>query len=399
MDLVEFFHKKYYPDLSVEQVAAAFGNPEVVDAAYNHVQKKYYPDLPPEKVKGFFGNFFNKQKRPEETISTIQPMGIKPLPISEFTVAPPTPIKTFDFIKPQSEIPTLRQQPKFNNIVEKQKYYDSLVGKYGKEVQGRQNYIDLYTQQLNIPETSFPAWDQDTPQNLLPEPYNKMSKDELHNALMTADPGDRIKGFPAKKDTWKDIIGRNKNIDNKSLLFASLMDEGGDRASNHKAVWDGDVIREYDGYRHFGLDTAGNKIDELVKKGLLDKSVLDKNRTRPRMEQNEKGEKITTLSFTNLDDVVSVKNAYMQNERKNILDYADGEKIFLSPQAIDYFTIAALNYGPNGAKKMIKRYHDKGLTYDDDFMNSPQKEYYQIDKNIKRRLAAAKMLTDEGVIK
>lgn len=51
MDLVDFFHKKYYPDLSVEQVAAAFGNPKVVDAAYNHVQKKYYPDLPPEKVK------------------------------------------------------------------------------------------------------------------------------------------------------------------------------------------------------------------------------------------------------------------------------------------------------------------------------------------------------------
>jgi hypothetical protein len=51
MDLIEFFHKKYYPDLSAEQVAAAFGKPEVVEAAYNHVQKKYYPDLPPEKVR------------------------------------------------------------------------------------------------------------------------------------------------------------------------------------------------------------------------------------------------------------------------------------------------------------------------------------------------------------
>jgi hypothetical protein len=51
MDLIEFFHKKYYPDLSAEQVAAAFGNPEVAEAAYNYVHKKYYPDLPPEKVK------------------------------------------------------------------------------------------------------------------------------------------------------------------------------------------------------------------------------------------------------------------------------------------------------------------------------------------------------------
>ena len=33
---------------------------------------------------------------------------------------------------------------KFKNIVEKQKYWDSLISKYGKEVKGRQNYIDLY---------------------------------------------------------------------------------------------------------------------------------------------------------------------------------------------------------------------------------------------------------------
>jgi len=51
MDLIEFFHKKYYPDLSAEQVAAAFGKPEVAEAAYEYVQKKYYPDLPPEKVR------------------------------------------------------------------------------------------------------------------------------------------------------------------------------------------------------------------------------------------------------------------------------------------------------------------------------------------------------------
>jgi len=402
MNLVDFFHKTYYPDLSVDQVAAAFSKPEVVDIAYNHVQKKYYPDLPPEKVKGFFSNFFNKQTRPEESVNTIQPIGFKPLEIKSLNVEPPTPERIFGDIKPQSQTQTLRQQPKFNNIVEKQKYYDSLVGKYGKGVQGRQNYIDLYNQQLNIPETSFPAFDLDTPQHLLPEKYKNLEKSELKDYLFEINTygaeQPRIKGFPAKKDTWRDIIDRNKNIENKALLFASLMDEGGDKVSNHKAVWDGDVIQEYDGYRHFGLDTAGNKIDEFVKKGLLDKSILDKNRTRPRIEQNEKGEQITTLSFSNLDDVVSVKNAFMQNERKNILDYADGEKIFLSPQAADYFTIAALNYGPNGAKKMIKRYHDKGLTYDDEFMNSPQKEYSQIDKNIKRRLAAAKMLTEEGVI-
>lgn len=51
MDLVEFFHKKYYPDLSAEQVASAFANPEVAEKAYSYVNKKYYPDLPPEKVK------------------------------------------------------------------------------------------------------------------------------------------------------------------------------------------------------------------------------------------------------------------------------------------------------------------------------------------------------------
>lgn len=51
MDLVDFFHKKYYPDLSAEQVAAALGNPEVAEAAYNYVSQKYYPNIPPKKIK------------------------------------------------------------------------------------------------------------------------------------------------------------------------------------------------------------------------------------------------------------------------------------------------------------------------------------------------------------
>jgi hypothetical protein len=408
--LAEYFHKLYYPDMSLDDIIARIDSDEnIFNKAVDIVQKNHYSDVPLENFRGIIGNIF-KPKIKQATEQNIQTIDSKP--VEPFEVSQGLQIKMPDkFELPifNNQQPIINKVPKFNNIVEKQKYYDSLVDKYGEGVKGRQNYIDLYNQKLNIPETSFPAFDIDSPKHLLPKKYQSLSDDEMKDYLYEigqfSKEAPRIKGFPAKNDTWKDIIERNKNINNKALLFSSLMDEGGDQTSSdlkegaNNDEFMRNLMREFDGYASFGLDTAGNRVEELIKTGLLDKNILAKNRTRLKTATNEKGQNIITMGFSNLDDVVSVKNAFIENEKRNIVDFADSKSIFLSPKAIDYFTIAAINYGPNGAKKMVEDYYNSKILDNDEFMNTKLQKYQQIDKNIKRRLAAARMLTEEGVIK
>jgi hypothetical protein len=43
--LAQYFQQKYYPDLSIEQVANAMGNPMVKENALKHLHKNNYPDM------------------------------------------------------------------------------------------------------------------------------------------------------------------------------------------------------------------------------------------------------------------------------------------------------------------------------------------------------------------
>ncbi len=51
MDLSEYFHKTYYPDLPFERVQAAIANEAVYNKAIDYVQKKYYSDIPIDNIK------------------------------------------------------------------------------------------------------------------------------------------------------------------------------------------------------------------------------------------------------------------------------------------------------------------------------------------------------------
>jgi hypothetical protein len=43
--LAQYFQQKYYPDLSIEQVASAMENPMIKENALNHLHKNNYPDM------------------------------------------------------------------------------------------------------------------------------------------------------------------------------------------------------------------------------------------------------------------------------------------------------------------------------------------------------------------
>ena len=71
----------------------------------------------------------------------------------------------------------------FKNIVDKQKYWDSLIDKYGKGVKGRQIYIDLYNRTLPETETNTNKYFPYTDDKYLPAELksikNKISKTSM----------------------------------------------------------------------------------------------------------------------------------------------------------------------------------------------------------------------------
>jgi hypothetical protein len=196
--------------------------------------------------------------------------------------------------------------------------------------------------------------------------------------------------------TWRDLVGSRQDIKNKELLYASLMDEGADQFTTAK----GSTKGLYQGMTDFGLDTAGDRLEEFINKGYLDKGIKD--RVVKRAVVNESGNSFNSIDFTNLNDVVSVKNAYINNGRDLISKHAAKYNLKLSAKALDYFTVATYNRGEEGAIEILNDYKKNNLLEGDKFLKDSTfqstRKYKQADLNIRRRLAAADMLKGEGVI-
>lgn len=338
---------------------------------------------------------------------------------------------------------------KYNNIVEKQKYWDSLIDKYGEGVRGRQNYIDLYDAPLPEIKTEDKLFYGDVGYNLtdyLPEQlrkkvakynayndslfgdksdkyarenylnkdkididslnpnarYNLISKyrdklDQAQSQLLDEIVSDPTNTFKTNQEatTWRKVFSKRKDIPDKALLFASLMDEGGDKFSAIALNGQQDMLLA--GYGYFGLDNIANDLDNFVKKGYLDKNFG--TRIRVANTWNEKDQPVNSINFASLDDVIEAKNAYMMDANNTVIEELKKYNITPSKDMLDYFSISVYNYGKTGTKKMINDYASKNLLNNNQFMTQPNKKYGEVHRNISRRLQARNMLVGEGVFK
>lgn len=325
----------------------------------------------------------------------------------------------------------------YKNIVEKQEHYNSLSENYGSRVKYREDFLNLYDKPIESgelkkikynagsynPESKYSYDLEEVPEELsnqLKDYYNfgkeleSMEKNwvEYENANEAKEQNDlysdiyskkldlkyaikdsplnKIDTLDTQKTTWREVFEGRDDIDNKALMFASLMEEGGNTYDNK------DVI---DGFLHFGLDRIGENIDDLIDKKYLSEDIKDRIDIQYDGVRNEKGEKVQYAKFANFDDVITMKNAIFNQEKDLILKVAEKEGIELSDEAIEYFTIAGYNGGRGNAEKMLKAYNKEGLLEDNKFLEGTYSGYKRIHENVMRRLDIAKMLKEEGVIK
>jgi hypothetical protein len=292
---------------------------------------------------------------PNGTIAPIKPVvETNPLPGPRSTKIEPI-VRREQPVPAPEETFTPYSQRKFANIVEKDKYWKELEQKHGVLVKGRTHYLDLYNK---------------------PIPPMKAQSFEIPEG-----------------NTWKKLIDENKDIENKPLFYASLMNEGAEALSYPNENPDDDLTG-LSGFHFFGLDTIGTKSKEFEDKGYLPKGFSQK--IIPFETENEKGQPITSAAFQNIQDAITAKNAFWKSGQANTDQSAKELGVQLSPQARDFFTIVSYNYGENGARQMMKDYFDKGLFRDEMFLeDSFIPKYEQVWKNAKQRMIVADMIQQE----
>lgn len=182
------------------------------------------------------------------------------------------------------------------------------------------------------------------------------------------------------------------------LLYSSAMEEGMRRVfpwQGNPGGGSGDKDFPIDGYVNFGLDTFSDQYEGLVKKGYLDKEF--QQRFKPTQQVNEKGEKVNSAYFKDVDDAILAKSAMIRAASDELNDYASKNKIELSPKAKEFFTLVAYNAGSGNAQKMLASYNQGGYLKDDKFLEKqPTSSWTGPYQNVMKRLFMANALKSEG---
>lgn len=208
-----------------------------------------------------------------------------------------------------------------------------------------------------------------------------------------ADPNSQI-SQDNKATSWRQLIEGRDDIEDKELLYTSLMDEGADQFTYNVKGGESGL---YSGYSSFGLDSFGERLGEFEKKGYIDKEM--RNRIVLRDEVNEKNENRVSADFKSLDDVVTAKNAFIKSGKSSIQKKAKELGVTLSKTAMDYFTVASYNLGEGGTRKMLAAYHKAGILDNDKFMDDTSYDgYREPHRNAKRRVQAMNMLRGEETL-
>jgi hypothetical protein len=265
----------------------------------------------------------------------------------------PDSLSIEDSITPINEDPIPKPKPTDSAEV-KQKYYNQLYKKYGGYSKERADWGDYLQWRLSSrPEVSI-------------------------------------------EQVVKDAA--NKQGLRPELLYSSSMEEGMRRVfpwQGKPGGGSGDKDFPIDGYVNFGLDTFSDQYDDLVKKGYLPKEFKD--RFKSVQQTNEKGERVNSANFKDIDDAVLAKSAMIKASADELKDFASGQKIELSPKAQEFFTLVAYNAGSENAKKMLASYNKSGFLKDDKFLEKqPSASWTGPYQNVIKRLFMADVLKKEG---
>jgi soluble lytic murein transglycosylase-like protein len=193
---------------------------------------------------------------------------------------------------------------------------------------------------------------------------------------------------------------------NPAMLYASAMEEGmnlryqkPDEASEayNNASRKDKAMSQYpvDGFLNYGLDTFGDAYPTLVKKGYLPQDFQQK--FHPYQALNEKKQAVNTAAFQSDSDALQAKAAMMALSRDQVVDYAKKQKLALSPEATDFFTMASYNGGQGNAQKMLGYFQKNNLLKDNAFLKTAPQKYRQIYDHVMHRYQGAQMLHGEGV--
>lgn len=177
----------------------------------------------------------------------------------------------------------------------------------------------------------------------------------------------------------------------RGLLMSSAFQEGMNKAiarpneiSDAYGRLSEDQQTEYpvDGFYNYGLDTFGQRYNELKKylPGDFDKRFT----TFDAVQDNKEHTKVKTAAFRTNEDALIAKAAMMRGEMDTVNKYADKLGIKLDGKALDYFTLASYNGGFGNAKIMMDEYakaDNKGS-----FIDTGSTSRKGVHKNIQPRM-------------
>lgn len=174
---------------------------------------------------------------------------------------------------------------------------------------------------------------------------------------------------------------------NPALLFSSSFQEGFNKAiakpdEVSEAYKNAKMGSDYpvDGFYNYGLDTFGDKYEQLKK--YLPEGFDKQFKTYK--AQNEKGEWVGTAAFKNNEDALTAKGAFLRSEMDYVNNLAKTKGVELDDSARNYFTMAAYNTGQENATKMFDKYaasKDKKS-----WINNGDDSWQRVHKNLSPRM-------------
>jgi hypothetical protein len=223
------------------------------------------------------------------------------------------------------------------------------------------------------------------------EPPKKKSEKVIINRLLN-------KKLSADNSPAIDIIRRvsGKTGLSPAFIAANAMQEGMNMAIQYdnegksEGYWENNVDEArypVDGFMDYGLDTFGDSVDVLKKKGYVPKDFD----FMPYRSVNEKKQPITTGAFKNNEDAILAKSAYMRHFMDQVKDYSSKKKLNLDRDAIEYLTMSAYNGGMGNAKIMIDELAS-GKVSPKDFIEKGMTSRKGVHKNIAPRIEKMKWI-------
>lgn len=245
---------------------------------------------------------------------------------------------------------------------------------------------------------------------------------------------------------------KTTGFNNPGLILSSAMEEGvGARLkdsgysdayanANTKGELNGYGV---DGFRAYGLDQIGSRVDEFIQKGYLPQDF--KSKMKPYQASNEiderdyytqaakiaqqhklvdknfkfdanpdvynklddalKGYKgqlpemkksAHTAAFVDDESAFAAKAAFMRAEQDNVNNYVKKKGYTLTPEEQDFFTLASYNGGAGNGQKMLDYYGQKKLLGNNGFLKEKMADKGQIYDNVLPRLAGGNLFNKEG---